>query len=154
MLSASQSPDKDVLWLVESDMFPFQSSLIESYVSHMAPLPVTWPHFLSHDPTSRHQVKLPVEGRTWAIAECIEAGELEAISSPLPLPPAVVTQHAHPSRQFIVVSTQGSYLISKHRPVDQLQCLLEASKGGCSEAVRSFFKLHRVRRSECIGQSA
>ena len=38
MLSASQSPEKDMLWLVESDMFPFQSSLIESYVSL---LPVT-----------------------------------------------------------------------------------------------------------------
>ena len=91
------------------------------------------------------QVKLPLEGRTWAIAECIEAGELEAVSSPSPLPPAVVTQHAHPSRQFVLVSTEGSYLISKQRPVDQLQGLLEAGKGGCSEAVRAFFKLHRVR---------
>ncbi len=57
----------------------------------------------------------------------------------------MVTQHAHPSRQFILVSTQGSYLIRKQRPVDQLRGLLEAGKGGCSEPVRAFFKLHRVR---------
>lgn len=92
------------------------------------------------------QVKLPLEGRTWAIAECIEPGELEAICSPTSLPPAVVTQHAHPARQFVLVSTQGSYLIGKQRPVDQLQGLLEGGKGGCSEAVRAFFKLHRVRQ--------
>ena len=91
------------------------------------------------------KVTLPLEGRTWAIAESIEAGELEAVSSPSPLPPAVVTQHAHPPRQFILVSTQGSYLIQKERPVDQLRGLLEAGKGGASESVKAFFKLHRVR---------
>ena len=90
------------------------------------------------------QVKLPLEGRTWAMAESIEAGELEAVASPTPLPPAVVTQHAYSSRQFILVSTKGSYLLRKQRPVDQLRGLLEASKGGSSEALRAFFKLHRV----------
>ncbi len=96
------------------------------------------------------KVKLPLEGRTWAMAESIEAGELEAVSSPSPLPPAVVTQHAHPSRQFILVSTQGSYLIRKQRPVEQLRGLLETGKGGCSEAVKAFFKLHRVRECVCV----
>lgn len=99
----------------------------------------------SHHCILHFQMKLPLEGRTWAIAECIEPGELEAVSSLSPLPPAVVTQHAHPSRNFVLVSTQGSYLISKQRPVDQLQHLLETSKGGCSDAIRAFFKLHRVR---------
>lgn len=87
-------------------------------------------------------------GRTWAIAETIMAGELEAISSPSPLPPSVVTQHAHPNRQFIVVSTQGSYLVNKLKPVDHLRHLLEAGQSGTSEAVRAFFKLHRVSERE------
>ena len=34
-MSAAQSPDKDLLWIIDSDMFPFQSSLVESHVSHM-----------------------------------------------------------------------------------------------------------------------
>ena len=93
------------------------------------------------------KVNLPLNGRTWAIAESIEAGELASISSPSPLPPAVVTQHAHPPRQFILVSIQGSYLISKQRPVDQLHYLLESGKGGGSDAIRAFFKLYRVRCS-------
>ena len=33
VLSASQTNDKDNLWLVDSDLFPFQSALIESHVS-------------------------------------------------------------------------------------------------------------------------
>ena len=99
----------------------------------------------------------PLEGRTWAIAEAIQVGEQEAASSPTPLPPTVVTQHAHPPRQFVLVGTQGSYLISKQRPVDQLQFLLEAGKGGGSDAVGAFFKLHRVRGRQgkklfCVGE--
>ena len=95
--------------------------------------------------TRRLQVTLPLEGRTWAIAEAVQPSEQEASASPTPLPPAVVMQHAHPPRQFVLVGTQGSYLISKQRPVDQLQYLLEAGKGGGSDAVRAFFTLHRVR---------
>lgn len=48
-------------------------------------------------------------GRTWAMAESIEPGELEAIDSSFPLPPAVVTQHAQSQRRFILLTTQVSY---------------------------------------------
>ncbi len=91
------------------------------------------------------QVNISLEGRTWAIAESILPGELAAISSSTSLPPSVVTQHAHPPRQFILVSTQGSYLINKQRPVDQLQYLLEVAKGGTTEAIKAFFKLYKVK---------
>ncbi len=33
-MAASQSPEKDVLWIIDSDLFPFQSSLLESHVSN------------------------------------------------------------------------------------------------------------------------
>ena len=52
------------------------------------------------------QVICPLEGRTWAIAESIEAGELEAVSSLYPLPPTVVSQHAQPPRRLILLTTQ------------------------------------------------
>lgn len=45
-------------------------------------------------------------GSTWAMGECIEAGELEAVDNITPLPPAVVNQHSQPPRQFIVLTTQ------------------------------------------------
>ena len=33
VLAASQSEEKDVLWIVDSELFPFQTALIESQVS-------------------------------------------------------------------------------------------------------------------------
>lgn len=90
---------------------------------------------------------MPLEGRTWAIAETIQPGDLEAVASPTPLPPTVVTQHARPPRRFVLLTTQGCYVITRLRPVDQLRLLLEASKGSSSssDAVQSFFALHKVR---------
>ena len=40
------------------------------------------------------------------MAESIEAGELEAVDSLSPLPPAVVTQHVQPPRRFILLTTE------------------------------------------------
>ena len=33
VLSASQTEEKDTLWMVDSDLFPFQTSCMESHVS-------------------------------------------------------------------------------------------------------------------------
>ena len=89
-------------------------------------------------------MNIPLNGRTWAIAESIEPGELENLSSPTALPPAVVSQHAQLPRRFILLTTQGSYVLTKLRPVDQLQWLLEFCKSGSGEAIEAFFKLHQV----------
>lgn len=35
VLAASQTEEKDTLWMVDSDLFPFQTSCMESHVSHM-----------------------------------------------------------------------------------------------------------------------
>lgn len=86
----------------------------------------------------------PLPGRMWAIAESIQPGELEAISAPTPSPPTLVTQHAHPSRQFVLLTTQGSYIVTKLRPMEQLQYLLEACKSGTSDSIEAFFKLFKV----------
>ena len=40
---------------------------------------------------------------------------------------------------------QGSYLFTTYRPVEQLRQLLLLSQGFDSDAVQSFFKLHKVR---------
>lgn len=87
MLSCFQSEERDTLWLLDPDPYPFRSTLVESYVT------------------------LPLPGRTWAVAESIEAGELEAVDSSSPLPPAVVYQHSLPPRRFILLTTQVEFLI-------------------------------------------
>ena len=50
------------------------------------------------------------------------------------------TSRAPSSSHFL----QGSYLITKLRPVDQLQSLLEAARKGEGEAVEGLFRLHKV----------
>ena len=108
-------------------------------------------------------------GRTWAMAESIEPGELDAVNSTSPLPPSIVTQHAFTPRKFILLSTEvllphkhtctvhvytcifvyvsvmyskGSYILTKPRPVDQLRVLLGNHKTGCCEPIEAFFHLH------------
>ncbi|XP_064386411.1 nuclear pore complex protein Nup155-like isoform X2 [Halichondria panicea] len=119
VLSSSVTEERDNLWMVDSDLFPFQTALMESHVTNR------------------------LEGRMWAIAESIQPGELEAISSPTPSPPTLVTQHARPSRQFVLLTTQGSYIVTKLRPMEQLQFLLDACKSGTSESIESFFTLFK-----------
>ena len=43
-----------------------------------------------------------------------------------------------------MLTTQGSYIFTKLRPVDQLQWLLETCKSGGGEVIEGFFKLHHV----------
>ena len=64
--------------------------------------------------------------------------------SPYPRPPVVVTQHAESPRQLVLLTTHGSYLLTKLRPVDQLRHLLELERGAGGEAVGAFFRLHKV----------
>ena len=92
------------------------------------------------------QISLPLDGRTWAIAESVDP-EDPTPSTPFARPPIIVTQHAQPPRQLVLLTTHGSYLLTKLRPVDQLQHLLEVERGAGGEAVEAFFRLHKVQGS-------
>ncbi|CAI8052459.1 Nuclear pore complex protein Nup155 [Geodia barretti] len=118
VMSASQTEERDTLWMVDSDLFPFQTSCMESHVN------------------------LPLEGRTWAISETLDPEDCTPYSH-YPRPPVVVTQHAESPRQLVLLTTQGSYLLTKLRPVDQLRHLLETERGAGGEAVEAFFRLHK-----------
>lgn len=124
LLASSQTEEIDVLWGVSPDPFPFQSPLKEM------------------------QVTVPMEGRTWSLSEVPEFGgnmtsECPILSNRWPDPPAVVRQHASSQRSFVALSAQGSYLFTTYRPVEQLRQLLLLSQGFDSDAVQSFFKLHK-----------
>ncbi|XP_052257804.1 nuclear pore complex protein Nup155-like [Dreissena polymorpha] len=124
LLMASQGESSDLLWTIGSDSFPFQNQLMESHST------------------------VPVDGRTWSV------GELDYYHPPLPAaestgrdPPVVVTQHTQPPRKFIILSAQGSHILSKLRPVDQLRQLLIDCQGPDSEEVKAFFRLHKIEQS-------
>ena len=85
LLCSSPNEENDVLWCISPDAFPFQKTLQES------------------------SINIPLEGRTWALHEVPES-TYPVLPSPVPAkwpdPPAVVTQHALPSRKFVVLSAQ------------------------------------------------
>ena len=90
MLCSSPSEENDVLWSISPDIFPFQKNLQES------------------------SINIPLEGRTWALHEVPES-TYPVLPSPVPAkwpdPPAIVTQHALPSRKFVVLSAQVTFLL-------------------------------------------
>lgn len=45
------------------------------------------------------------------------------------------------------LSTKGSHIFHKLRPVDQMRHLLVSCVGGESEEVERFFKLHKVQKA-------
>ncbi|KAI0209905.1 hypothetical protein LSAT2_005340 [Lamellibrachia satsuma] len=124
LLAAAHSEDGDIFWTISPNSFPFQLHLRET-----------------------HEM-LPIEGRTWAIAEMpswsAEMGQICLMDETGKAdPPAVVTQHLDPPRKFVLINSQGCYLMTKQQPVDQLrQLLLHTSPD--SDQVKAFFKLHRV----------
>ncbi|XP_076462327.1 nuclear pore complex protein Nup155-like isoform X2 [Babylonia areolata] len=123
LLMSSQNDDNDLLWAISSDSFPFQKQLMET------------------------QVKVPIDGRTWALGE-IRPPESRIQAAPSdgqqPDPPVVVSQHMEPSRRFIVLSAQGCHILRKLRPVEQLHSLLIDCGGPDAEEVKAFFRLHRL----------
>lgn len=124
LMAASQSEETDVLWGISPDPFPFQSPLKEM------------------------QVAVPMDGRTWSLSEVPEFGSNMICSCPVirdqwPEPPAVVSQHVSCQRSFVALSSQGSYLFTTYRPVEQLKQLFIQSQGFDSDSVRAFFKLYK-----------
>lgn len=121
---AGHSDDRDVLWTLSGDAFPFQPRLMET------------------------STLMPLDGTTCCLAEATSD------AAPQPLcavnvqgggvapsePPVVVTQHAERPRKFVLLSSSGCSIVEKPRPVDLLRGLLR--KGANTEAVRSFFALH------------
>lgn len=129
LLASSQSEDSDILWMLSDDAFPFRRELSES-----------------HDVIS-------LVGRTWLMAESCQNAlppssmlpntvAFAASNDERPDPPAVVTQHLQIDRQFVIVNSLGTTILTKCSPVGQLHQLL-VQYGPESEQVKSYFKIHR-----------
>ncbi|KAK2140069.1 hypothetical protein LSH36_1494g00009 [Paralvinella palmiformis] len=122
MLAASQSEDSDLLWTIASDAFPFKKHLQET-----------------------HEMR-PLDGRTWAIEEVpnelLGAVPLSFTDGLKPDPPAVVTQHMRSNRKFVIINSQGSYILTKQNPSDKLRQLL-LNFGPTSVEVEAYFQRHQ-----------
>ncbi|XP_030368345.1 nuclear pore complex protein Nup155 isoform X2 [Strigops habroptila] len=125
LMAASENEDNDILWCINHDSFPFQKPMMET------------------------QMTTRVDGHSWALS-AIDEFKVQKIVTPLnkdiiPITdsPVVVQQHMLPSKKFVLLSAQGSFMFHKLRPVDQLRHLLVSNIGGDGEEIERFFKLHQ-----------
>ncbi|KAK3595250.1 hypothetical protein CHS0354_010857 [Potamilus streckersoni] len=131
LLVASQGENSNLLWTISNDSFPFQTHLMES------------------------QTTVPLDGKTWALCEVEpKQAKIPKHGTPgdqfqfVPLdPPVVVSQHAEAPRKLVLLNAQGSYILHKMRPVDQLRQLLIDFQGPDSEEVKAFFRLHKIEQA-------
>lgn len=121
LLVCSQTEESDMLWLLSNDGFPFQNILMEG------------------------QTSLPLDGRVWALDE-IPGDErmlrLYKDSFQSMQPPLMVIQHTQIAKRYVLISAQGTIIVSKLRPVDHLRQLLINHNGPDNDVVKGFFNLH------------
>ncbi|XP_064486924.1 nuclear pore complex protein Nup155-like [Ornithodoros turicata] len=126
LLVARHSEDRDILWVLSSDAFPFRPRLMETHAM------------------------VALDGRAWCLTEVggdaapitlctITTGAGVLVPSE---PPAVVVQHMERPRKFVLISASGCHIVEKPRPVDQLRRLLFDCGGPKSDLVRAFFQFH------------
>ncbi|GFS70486.1 nuclear pore complex protein Nup155 [Nephila pilipes] len=122
LLASSQTEDNDLIFATSNDSFAFYPQLIETHTTIM------------------------LDGNAWSIAEVPSILPIQTSQKNAEIvcdPPVLVTQHRELPRQFVFLSTQGSFMLRKPRPVDQLYKLLMDNKGPDTEAVKSFFIIHK-----------
>lgn len=133
LLVTSPGNERDVLWCLSSDPYPFHSYLVEV------------------------QTIVPLDGVVWAMAE-VQGGDMRAIlpsvtsqelsttfphEPRMPEPPLVVRQHLESPRKYIVLTQQGADILLKLRPVDLLRQLLVENRGPEADAVKLFFETQK-----------
>lgn len=121
LVLASPKGDNDLLWVMSNDAFPSQQRLLEL-----------------------HTV-VSISGKCWVLKEIplpsLVSHSVRFTPNVPPDPPTLVIEHSKPPRKFVALSPQGSHIIVKLQPVDQLRQLLVDNQGPECEAVKSFFSL-------------
>ncbi|XP_065180530.1 nuclear pore complex protein Nup155-like [Sycon ciliatum] len=116
--------DIDMLWLMDADSFPFCPTLAEM------------------------QHGIEVSGRTWALESVPDETSGQLLGAGLRSePPLILSQHVKPAPTFVLLTAQGTSIVTKLRPVDQLEQLLVDSAGSDTSALRSFFRLYQAHES-------
>ncbi|CAG9854038.1 unnamed protein product [Phyllotreta striolata] len=110
--------EKDVLWCMSSDLFPFGQGLTEAYTA------------------------INLDGPALAISEARSASPLQ-IKDVHEAPPLVVRQHAEPPKKYIVLTSHSIQIFIKLRPVDVLKQILKDSHGQDTEALKAFFTIQK-----------
>lgn len=135
---AAQSEDRDILWVLNNDPFPFAPNLIEVSAA------------------------VSVNSRVWRMTEEIRPQLVNQLSSTAVAqfdrtialePPLLVTQDMEESRKFVMLSSNGVHITYKPRPVDHLKQILQDNQGFDNDAVRGFFVLYKEVQACAIALS-
>ena len=138
IMLSPESQEKDMLWLLTNDPFPFCRELMEISAA------------------------LPLHSRVWKMVEekkkqvvqplnCIRIiGSDRTVSME---PPLLVTQDIEEPRKFVFLTSQGIHLAYKPRPIDHLKKILSDNQGFDNEAVRGFFTLYGEDQASCCAIS-
>ncbi|KAJ8921993.1 hypothetical protein NQ315_008631 [Exocentrus adspersus] len=110
--------EKDVLWCMSSDLFPFSQTLMEAYNT------------------------VNLDGTAIAVAEVRH--DLHLYSATMQeAPPMVVRQHAEAPHKYVVLTSHGVQVFVKLRPVDLLKQILRDSHGLDTEPLKAFFMIQK-----------
>ncbi|XP_060525435.1 nuclear pore complex protein Nup155 isoform X2 [Cylas formicarius] len=121
----SNVKDKDVLWCMSSDLFPFTQSLMEAHTS------------------------VNLDGNALALAEVRHDTPISSnMYEELPL---IVRQHAEPPKKYVVLTSHSVQIFIKLRPVDLLRQILIDSRGRDTEPLKIFFAV--LRESQACATS-
>jgi nuclear pore complex protein Nup155 len=137
IMLSPQNQERDMLWLLTNDPFPFCRELVE--ISTAVPL--------------GSRVWKMVEERKKQIVQPFNCIRLIG-NRPVGLePPLLVTQDMEEPRKFVLLTSQGINLVYKPRPVDHLKKILSDHQGFDNEAVRGFFVLYGEEQASCCAIS-
>jgi nuclear pore complex protein Nup155 len=128
--------EKDVLWCISSDLFPFSQNLMEAYTTvsldgpALALAEVLFPkNMYVCSCYKKKLIQVPQEN---PLANLSQEGA-----------PLVVRQHYELPKKYVVLTSQGVYIFSKLRPVDILRQLLSETQGLNSDNVKAFFMVQK-----------
>nr|XP_047122862.1 nuclear pore complex protein Nup155-like [Hydra vulgaris] len=120
ILIGGVSEEVDRLWCLSQDLFPFNIPIRES------------------------ESVISINGRTWCLSEIpdytsLSSAPFHLFNENLQDPPSIITQHVLPARRFVLLSAQGSHILTTLRPLEKLRSLL-LSGNIETDAVASFFQ--------------
>ncbi|KAI1285437.1 Nuclear pore complex protein [Halotydeus destructor] len=135
---SSLTEDRDILWVLNNDPFPFSPNLIE--VSSA----------------------LSLNSRVWKMTEEVKPAIVNHLNTVNLIqfnrvvslePPVLVTQELEEDRKFVFLSSNGVHIAYKPRPVEHLKQILQDNQGIDNEAVRGFFILFKELQACSIALS-
>lgn len=123
LILISNVKDKDVLWCLSSDLFPFSQTLMEAYTT------------------------VNLDGPALALAEVRHDNNLFLNPDQQEAPPLVVRQHGEAPKKYVVLTSHSIQIFIKLRPVDLLKQMLKDSHGQDTEPLKAFFTIQKENQA-------